>query len=681
MKIIAEPVQPVSALRKSVPANVAAAVEKALEKLPADRFETAAQFSSALADPLYTSVTGSAARGGGAGVGRRMGGVGTVVAVGAAAFVLGIGGARFFWPRRAESRPATRVMLQFPADQQPRYSTQGAGSMLALTPDGGGLLYSGPGVTTRTQYWMRAWDRLRATRLSQTRDDACCAVFSPKGDTLAYLTAPHNLELLPLSGGISVALVDSGLTSVTDYGGGLDWGSDGNLYASGLGGILRIAPRGGKVEQVTRLDAQRGDLRQMWPAVLPGAQAALVTVVPIRESANPERSSIGVADFRTGKVEIILQGLRAVYAPNGYIVFAKANGVLWAVPFDARTLRLAGRERELTDTADVAGVSLRIDMAIGADGTLAYSKGVVESLQPVWVDRDGSWRPVAKGMSDFFMQDPRLSPDGRQFAVTISGLDGKTNVWTVPVNGGPKTRLTFEGGFNQREWWRPGAGTLTFSSDRGNQTRNYLFEVAADGSGRTNRPELHDARAVGGHSWSPDGKWLLFRTDDQESGSGDIMGIRPGVDSAARPIVATAFEELSPAVSYDGRWLAYSSNESGRREIYVRSFPEPGTARYQVSTGGGISPGWNRNGRELFYVDAAGNLVSVALSTGPTFQAGAPRVLFSASYYAMNAFFPQYDVTADGQHFLMIRGENDGMVHLVVVFDFLKELEQRMTAR
>ena len=506
--------------------------------------------------------------------------------------------------------------------------------------------------------------------------NACCGVYSPHGDSLAYLIFPHNLVLVPLSGGVSTSLVDSGLTSVTDFGGGLDWGPDGNLYASGLSGILRISPRGGKVEQVTRLDPQRGDLRHSWPAVLPGAQAALVTVVPTRESGNPERSSIGVADFKTGKVEIILQGLRAIYAPNGYIVFAKANGVLWAAPFDARTRRLSGRERELTDTVDVGSVSLRVDMAIGPGGTLAYSKGVVESLQPVWVDRDGSWRPVGKGLSDYLVQDPRLSADGQRVVVSIGGVDGKSSLWEIPLNGGPRTRLTFDGSYNGRAVWRPGTRTLTFNSDRGNAVRNYFFEVAADGSGRTTKPDLHDARAIGGHTWSPDGKWLLFRTDDQEAGGGDIMGIRPGVDSAARPIVATPFEELSPAVSYDGRWLAYSSNESGRREIYVCSFPETGSARYQVSTAGGINPVWSRNGRELFYVDAAANMVAVPVSAGATFQAGAPHVLFSAGAFAVNGFFPQYDVTADGQHLLMIRGENDGMVHVVVVFDFLRELER-----
>ncbi len=158
------------------------------------------------------------------------------------------------------------------------------------------------------------------------------------------------------------------------------------------------------------------------------------------------------------------------------------------------------------------------------------------------------------------------------------------------------------------------------------------------------------------------------------------MGVRLGVDTVATPLIATAAEELAPAVSPDGRWIAYSSNESGRREVYVRPFPETGAGRYLVSTTGGTGPVWNRNGRELFYIDAADNLVSVPVVPGPTFQPGAPQALFSVAHLAVNSFFRQYDVAPDGQRFLMIRPEGDAAVHVVVVFNFLQELKRIMAA-
>jgi serine/threonine-protein kinase len=594
--------------------------------------------------------------------------------------VLGAAGAKLVWRARAPAAITTRLMLEFPASQEPRQPTFQSPT-LAQLPDGSGFLYSGPGASTRTQLWIRRWDRLEATRLSQTVDEGCCGVFSLHGDSLAYLSPPHLLQVVPLSGGVSTTVADSGLTSVTDFGGGVDWGSDGQLYVSGLDGLLRISARGGKADVVAALDAGRGDLRYLWPAVLPGARASLVTVVPTQDPNNPERLSIGVADFRTGKVEIILQGTRALYAPTGHVIFAKANGVLWAAPFDVRSLRLSGGERELGDTIAIGGLSLG-DFSLSPSGALTYTKGVVQSYQAVWVSRDGESRPISADLSDNRLGSPALSPDGSRLAISMSGLDGRSNIWVKPLAGGPKVRLTFDGDLNNRSAWRPGRGVISFTSDRELVgSGSALYEKPADGSGALTKPELHDLRAIGGHTWSPDGTWLVFRTDDQTAGNGDIMGIRPGVDTVARALVATPAEELSPAVSFDGRWIAYSSNETGRREVFVRPFPQTGDARYQISTNGGISPAWNRNGRELFYIDGTGDMVSVPVAAGATFQTGQPNVLFGAARYTSNPWGREYDVAPDGQRFVMIRGETDAAVHVVVIFNFLEELKRRMANR
>jgi eukaryotic-like serine/threonine-protein kinase len=149
----------------------------------------------------------------------------------------------------------------------------------------------------------------------------------------------------------------------------------------------------------------------------------------------------------------------------------------------------------------------------------------------------------------------------------------------------------------------------------------------------------------------------------------------------ARALVATPAEELAPAISPDGRWLAYSSNETGRREIYVRPFPEADRARYQVSTAGGMTPVWNPTGHELFYVDAAENLVSVPLVAGTSFQTGPPHVLFPLADYFTGAYQPEYEVSRDGQRFLMIRQEAGTGLGVVVVLHFLDDLKRRMAAR
>jgi eukaryotic-like serine/threonine-protein kinase len=673
-RVLTETPRPITAQRHTIPPHVEVAVLTALEKLPADRFPSAALFADALANASFTTQTAASGRATQADQVRR--GL-ALPAAALGALVLGVAGAKLVWRDHAQPATTTRLMLEFPASQQPRLPTFNR-PILAQLPDGSGFLYSGPGANTRTQLWIRRWDRFEATRLSQTLDDGCCTVFSPHGDSLAYLTPPHLLHVVPLSGGLPITVADSGLTPVTDYGGGVDWGSDGMLYASGLDGLIRISPRGGKAELVAALDAGRGDLRYLWPAVLPGARGALVTVVPRADPTNPERASIGVVDFRTGKVTVMLQGTRAIYAPTRSVIFSKPNGVLWAAPFDLRSLVVTGSARELTDTIAI-GVGGFGDFSLSPGGALAYTKGVVQSYQAVWVSRNGESRPVAADVSDYGLDTPALSPDGRRLAISMSGLDGKSTLWVKPLNGGPKVRLTFDGSYNARAAWRPGSGAISFTSDReqaGVPTR--LFEVAADGSGRLTRPELHDRRAIGAHTWSPDGKWLVFRTDDQEAGNGDIMGIRPGVDTVPRALVATPAEELSPAVSFDGRWIAYSSNETGRREVFVRPFPRTGDARYQISTTGGTNPTWNRNGRELFYLDAEGNMVAVPVLGGATFQTGQPMVLFGTGPYESNPWGRMYDVTPDGQRFVMIRGETDAAVHVVIVFNFLAELQQQM---
>jgi dipeptidyl aminopeptidase/acylaminoacyl peptidase len=187
-----------------------------------------------------------------------------------------------------------------------------------------------------------------------------------------------------------------------------------------------------------------------------------------------------------------------------------------------------------------------------------------------------------------------------------------------------------------------------------------------------------DPRPIYGLEWAPDGKWILLRTDDQAPGHGDIIGIRPGVDTVARAFVATPAEELSPALSPNGRWLAYSSDETGRREIFVRPFPETDRARYQVSTDGGTEPLWSRDGRELFFRDASEHIVAVPIGAGAEFSPGAPRALFDASAYVAVPNQRDYDITPDGQRFVMVRNDVPTSGRIVVVFGFTAELKAKL---
>jgi hypothetical protein len=553
--------------------------------------------------------------------------------------------------------------------------------MLTTPPGADGFLYHGPGLNTRTQLWFRRWDELHGRRLSQSLGESCCAAYSPSGDTLAYLSAPGQLNLLPLTGGVPVALPDFGLISVTDFGGGLDWGPDGRLYAIAPEGLVRIDVGRAAKEVVAGADSARGSTVFLWPQVLPGARAAIVTVIRRETSTDPERASIGIANFGTGRVEILGPGVRAIYSPTGHLIVARANGVLWALPFDGRTLRANGSAIELRDT-----VALRFgsaspgvaDFSLDAAGNLSYVAGRDGAFDLKAVDRTGASSPLAQDQPFLSHDAMATSPDGRRLVVAIASADLNVHLWIQPLNGGPRVRLTFDGNTNIGPQWRPGAGSISWSSNRESpgSILLWLYERDADGRGQPRRLATGDSRAVSGHAWSPDGRWLVFRTDDQERGSGDIMGFRPGQDTVARPLVATPAEELAPAVSPDGRWLAYTSNESGRREVYVSPFPETSEGRYQVSTAGGMTPAWRPDGRELFFVDDAQRMVAVPVTTGPGFQAGAPAPLFQTEDYYLAPFRPQYALLDGGRRFIMARREGGSSFAMVVAFNFLRELRE-----
>ncbi|MEO8199828.1 MAG: protein kinase [Gemmatimonadota bacterium] len=673
-----------AALRKTIPPHVADAVHTALQKLPADRFASAREFADALGNASTSSVTRSSRVRASSTPHRAMSP--TMVAV-VAMVALGIGASSMaYFPRRSGSLAAARRLgIQLPPSQGLLASNE---PTMAVAPDGSGVLYVGPGVNTRTQFWFRRWDRMQAERINQTVDEGSSSAFSPSGDSIAYLSAPRQLNLLPLIGGLPTTLPASGLLSVTDWSGGLDWGADGWLYVPGLSGLLRIDPRNGTQETVARFDSTRGDAAFLWPQVLPGFKGAIVTVVRRLGASDPARASIGIADFKTGQVRVILQGVRAIYSPTGYLIVVKPNGVLWGVPFDAGSFKVTGTARELGDTVALRRGNANpgtTDIALDRSGTLTYVSGGEGTVRAVWVERTGAWKPFAEGLGGALMDGVGLSPDGRRLVFSMAGNDRLSHLWLQPVEAAPKVRLTFDGNINFRARWRPGTNNISFLSDQDDlgNAGLYLFERDASGQGAIHRLSIGDDRAVGGHAWSPDGRWLVFRTDDQAMGNGDIMAIRPGVDSAARPLVATPAEELAPAISPDGRWLAYSSNESGRREVYVRPFPATDAARFQVSTTGGVTPLWSPDGRELFYIDAEGpqNMVSVPIVSGSAFQTGTPRVLFSTADYYIHPYQAQFDISKDGQRFVMIRRESGINPGIVVVFNFLDDLKRRMAAQ
>jgi Tol biopolymer transport system component len=264
------------------------------------------------------------------------------------------------------------------------------------------------------------------------------------------------------------------------------------------------------------------------------------------------------------------------------------------------------------------------------------------------VDRAGAIAPIDTAWYGEF-NSLALSRDGRRLAVGMGAGSG-LNIWIKQLDRGPSTRLTF-GNRDRRPAWSYDGRLVAFIRD--SASTSAVYARPADGSGPDRLVAQLD-RLVQEVTWSPDGRWIVVRTDNTMSGAGDLVAVSTGDDSAPTPVAASPFTELHPAVSPDGRWLAYTSNESGGNEVYVRPFPGSHTVRWQVSNGGGMAPVWSPTGRELFFIGADGRLVAAQVQGGTTFTVTGLTTLFDASSFAIDNFHQSYDVAADGRSFVFL---------------------------
>jgi serine/threonine-protein kinase len=350
------------------------------------------------------------------------------------------------------------------------------------------------------------------------------------------------------------------------------------------------------------------------------------------------------------------------------LVYARA-GELLAVPFDLRRLEVTGPPVSVLEGVGMKPSSGTADFSLSGDGSLAYvpgGSGVGEGTL-LWVDRKGAAQALPAPPRAYV--SPRLSPDGQRLAVGIQGTN--PGLWLYDLARGTLTRLTES--YYISPIWTPDGKRLTFGSEVGG-TFN-LYWMLADGSGAPERLTTSENFQYPG-SWSPDGQWLAFSEPDPTTGYDIwVLGLRG--DRKPRPFLQTPSNEAGPIFSPDGRSLTYVSDESGRQEVYVRPFPGPG-GKIPISTDGGTQPVWARNGRELFYRNGD-KMMLAAVETRPVFTAAKPRLLFEAHYETgFSPFEPDYDVSPDGQRFLMVKGseQESAATELNVVLNWSDELRR-----
>jgi serine/threonine-protein kinase len=648
-RVMTDAPRPMRVQRHTISPNVEAAVSRALEKLPADRFASAAEFSAALADAGFGDAASAVAE---PRAERQT--AWRMYALGALAAVLAVGAA-WGWLRRQPAPRLMRYQIVLPSTVAAAQSS--GGDTPAISPDGRRFVYTGDDE----RLLLRDESSLSFTPLAGT-ENAWSPAFSFDGSAIAFIVGfPGDLKVAPLSGGSPVTLVrDSAWAS------GISWSDDGWVYFPAQHGIdlMRVRGTGGTPELVARADTSKDELYYMWPCAVDGGRSLVFTIW--RRRGTPD---IAAMDLATKRVHVLTGGVRAYPTTTGHLVVLQGTGTLVGVPFDARHLAIDGQPKALMDGLRVQQGG-RSFLVVSRNGTLLYDASNL-TMDVVRVTRDGVATLVDPTWTGEF-SDITLSPDGTRLAVGMSN-SGRDEIWVKTLDKGPFTRVGASGSRNARAAWLADGRTISFTSDV-NATYD-LYQASADGAGGMRRIFAF-SRSVDEAAWSRDGKWLVLR-----AGSGSarrLYSFHLGVDSAPKPILSSESEQFSPSLSPDGHWLAYASDGSGKDEVYVVPFPNTDGPKVQVSPSGGNEPLWAASGRELFYRNASGDLIAVAVDPGAQFHATSQHALFSAKDYVTDVRSRDYAASLDGRSFYFLRPKAPQSNTMVIVLNWFEELKAKL---
>ena len=477
-------------------------------------------------------------------------------------------------------------------------------------------------------------------------EGAQLSIFSPSGEWVGFV-ADGSLMKVPLTGGTPVLVCAMPERFLP----GASWGADDTIVlGSNSSGLRRVSADGGEPELIATEDA--GYVHRH-PQFVPGRNVVLFTLW----SGAPETAQVAVMSLDTGVVQTLVEGSSPKFSPSGHIVFARPGGALWAVGFDVDQLAVVGSPVPVVQNLYINSTGgAAFDVA--NQGTLVYESGL-RGRTLAWVDRQGQEEALPTELRGYYI--PRVSPDGTRIAVDIQDEENR-DVWIYDLRRSLLTRLTSDPAIDSYPVWTPDGARVVFGSGRGGGARN-LWWKAADGSGESDRLTTSEDTQLPVGFFNDE--TLLFGIP---GGSGGMLSLSSqtvdGVEGLLRPMVG----DLSP----DGRWIAYTSDETGELEVYVESFPVRGV-RTQVSRGGGQWPVWAPNGGELFY-RSDDEMVAVSIETEPRLDAGSPTPLFADRYF--KGAGRTYDISPDGEKFLMIREEESWRFN--VTLNWHEELLERV---
>ncbi|MDZ4674624.1 MAG: protein kinase, partial [Gemmatimonadota bacterium] len=590
MKIVTEEAAPVTKLRKAVPEYVAEAVAQAVEKLPADRFESAKAFADALAGqgtaagPRRTRTQSSVAGAHSRSITLSALSAFAVLSVLLALSVLAAWG----WLRSdPPSAGPVRLTVELPDSLEVRGGQLAFLPSMAFSRDGSLLAFVGdPG---RTAGGVALPQRLFVRRLAdpEVRElagtlGASGPAFSPDGEWIAFVGADRTLRRVPAAGGTAQVLIDS-VTS-------LSWGDDGGLYFTRPSGVWVLGTDGAVPELLVAVDSSAGVFALSFLDVLPGSRTALARVRDVSGTLYTAIADLGAGRLRAER----LPGLSARFVPPGWLLFESDQSILSAIRFSPRTGRTEGSAVRLAEPVERLQNG-GVDFAVAANGTLAvrWSRGTrLGPTRLVQIDPRGGSRILRDDGRRY--DQPRLSPDGRQLLVRVDAAAFNTgDLWVIELASGAMTRLTTGNNSYRASWSRDGSRVFYMT---GNASTSRVMTKPWDGSGADS--VVLDRTGIAEFAEGPVGGWSLLRTYEQR----DILLVPTDSIAAAetRAFVTGPSNETDATLSPSGRLVAYQSDETGRGEVYLRSVPGPGS-RIPVSTAGGLHPNWSRDGRILYF--------------------------------------------------------------------------------
>jgi serine/threonine protein kinase/Tol biopolymer transport system component len=576
-------------------------------------------------------------------------------------------------PKPLQPVQAVRLSADIGADAG-LYTAYGPSAI--LSPDGTRLALVASGADHKQRLYIRSLDQLQATTLSGT-ENARNPFFSPDGQWIGFF-ADGKLKKTSVQGGAAVTLCDA----PNDRGG--SWGGDGTIVFTpdNLGSLSKVSSAGGAPQPLISLDKQAGEISQRWPQVLPGGTAVLFT--SNKNGNDFEDAEIVVYSMSSGQRKTVQSsGYYARYLPSGHVVYMHES-TLFAVPFDLKQVAVTGQPAPILDGMVTNPSRGAAQISFSETGDLVYVAGRSggRNVSIYWMDHVGKFTSLRGTPGDYY--NPAFSPDGNRLALEISD-SRRRDIWVYEGGHDTLTRLTFAGETNTNPVWTPDGQRIAYSSKE-NGGAYGLWWIRADGAGDAQRLANWKSPQFPA-SWQPDGKVLAF-SQLMPDASLDIMtlsiegneksGWKPG---EPRPFLSTPFTEGTPAFSPDGRWLAYRSDESGNNEVYVRPFPGPG-GKWQISTGGGLFPKWSHNGKELFYrATTDGKIMEVTYTVfADSFHADKPQIWSPGQFNDLGAI-STFDLHPDGKRFAVLKtpgtDQTASLNKVSFIFNFFDELRSK----